>query len=250
VNEVHDEHIFVSWQSQDRDWVETLISHLRDFGFNIWWTDDGVEAGEIWLPKASVKLDTAKFFIPVYSASFFDSKYCMREVTAALKEEARRKEFGYYLPILLRHCKIPSIIGVTNHVDFSDPRRYADALYELAHRIDPALTKSHFAIVLRPREYEWKVWPRHDIEINPTDDILWRTVDGSVVVYTTGRVGTNATGKFGFCQRHRRPVHEDHQYLGMCIQCVLEDDTLRAGWPLRNAMPLVDWGDEDLDIVD
>lgn len=90
------------------------------------------------------------------------------------------------------------------------------------------------------RQYQWIDLRGGDIK-NGVDQLV------DAIRHGPGRFSPGLSGKFGYCKRHKRPVHEDYQNDGLCIQCVQEDIALEAGWPIRDALP-VDWGDGELDM--
>jgi len=131
-------HSFVSWQARDSDWVERLVKDLRCLGADVWWSGESLSPSGLWIPEVSARLESAAFFLPVFTPEFFESTCCWREVQAAVLVEQRRRKFGFILPLLLRKANVPALLAVPPPIDFTNASHYAVGLAELARRIGPA----------------------------------------------------------------------------------------------------------------
>jgi len=173
-------HSFVSWQARDRDWVERLVKDLRRFGAEVWWSGESLSQSGLWIPEVSARLETATYFIPLFTPEFFESMHCWREVQAAVLVEQRRRKFGFILPLLLRQVNLPVLLAIPPPLDFTNASEYAVRLAELARRIGPPAAL-RFSIELNPlsavateaivppeaRQAWTSLYPRHQRFVHP-----------------------------------------------------------------------------------
>jgi len=99
--------IFVTYSHQDEKYLADTsllgyLSGLERDGFEFW-TDQKIQAGELWQESIRRQLDQADVILALVSMAFLNSDYC-RNVEVATAIERRKREGATILPIILSPC--------------------------------------------------------------------------------------------------------------------------------------------------
>ncbi|MCE2696574.1 MAG: GUN4 domain-containing protein [Nostocales cyanobacterium LE14-WE4] len=108
--------VFVSYSTQDREFVGKLVSYLRKQEISVWLDNNNICVGDN-LPEAIRKgLNDANIFLPILSPESVDSEWCKKERDIWLcleieeqriaKQESRTPN-RRTIPIIYRDCEIP-----------------------------------------------------------------------------------------------------------------------------------------------
>lgn len=103
--------IFVSYASENRDRVETLVEAFRSEGLNVWWDVDIPVQAE-WSQEIEKALLSAKAVVVCWTPDAVDSEN--------VREEARRaRKKGLLLQCFLEPCEPPLFFGELQGADLS-----------------------------------------------------------------------------------------------------------------------------------
>jgi hypothetical protein len=106
--------IFISHATEDRDFVRTLVEHLRQKGFETWHQLEMTVGGN-YMSEIDVRLDSCKAGIVVWSRSSVTSEY--------VKAEANRlRERECLVPVYIEDCKPPIVFGLIQGIKCRNPR--------------------------------------------------------------------------------------------------------------------------------
>lgn len=93
--------LFISYSSQNREYVYRLADKLRDEGFDIWIDNDALRAGDEWWDEIVKALNACAGFVVLMTPQAQASKWVKREI--ALADELNKPPF----PILLSGARFP-----------------------------------------------------------------------------------------------------------------------------------------------
>jgi hypothetical protein len=95
--------VFISYCSEDREQVRTLVSALRAEGLDAWWDQD-IPVGGDWADSVAAALEQAKAVVACWSPASVAS--------ANVREEARRaRTRGLLVQTYIRECEAPLFFG-------------------------------------------------------------------------------------------------------------------------------------------
>ena len=75
-------YLFVSYSHKDRDEVVSVIAHLQQLGYHVWF-DDGIDPGTEYAKVIANRLKGASIFVGFLSDHFYQSRYCKGEINYA-----------------------------------------------------------------------------------------------------------------------------------------------------------------------
>jgi len=81
-------YIFISYAHADSDAVMSVVTHMHDRGYRIWY-DEGIEVGSEWPECIASHLTGAQLVIAFISNSYMRSDNCRREMHYALSKRIR-----------------------------------------------------------------------------------------------------------------------------------------------------------------
>jgi len=91
--------IFVSYASEDREWVRKLAAALEENGWSVWW-DRKIIAGQTFDQVIERELEAAKCVVVIWSINSISSEWVKNEASLA-------SELGFLVPIMIEQVKIP-----------------------------------------------------------------------------------------------------------------------------------------------
>ena len=77
-----DKYVFVSYASEDRKYVRSLVHWLRNQGFDVWY-DEGIDVGKEWATVVREQVDNCAVVIVVMTPDSADSRWVDRELERA-----------------------------------------------------------------------------------------------------------------------------------------------------------------------
>ena len=92
--------------SEFRESLESAVRAVTGEPFEIFQDVDGIGLGEHWPGKLEKILDTARFFIPMMTPSYFKSAACRAELERFLKAEEKIGRRDLILPIYYIQCPV------------------------------------------------------------------------------------------------------------------------------------------------
>lgn len=112
--ETYDYDVFISYAHQDKAWViEHVFTPFRNATLpngkklSLFFDTSSLRSGTAWQSKLALAIDGSRFFVPVYSETYFKQPYCRFEIMRALRKWIRAgEESRCVLPIVLGHPKI------------------------------------------------------------------------------------------------------------------------------------------------
>ena len=98
--------VFISYSHRDEGWKNQLLPHIRmleQLGTLTMWDDRQIGVGDAWFEEITEKLNRCAVAIPLVSADFLASRFCLREEVPPLLER-RRRDGMLIVPILMQPC--------------------------------------------------------------------------------------------------------------------------------------------------
>jgi len=121
--------------------------------------------GEEWWERITIAIDSSDNFLFVISPDSMVSKYCLRELAHALKQNKN------VLPIFYRDPKgkIPAELSRLQRVDYRIDRTIKEIVAEIAEFLDenPRWKRYHSQIL--QRAHEWKQYSRQSALLSGED---------------------------------------------------------------------------------
>ena len=89
--------IFISYSRKNKDFVERLVTRLRELNFDVWYDIHNITAARKWRPEIEKAIMECDVFIFVMTEHSLASKVVHEEVSIAIKYEKA------FIPLLLDH---------------------------------------------------------------------------------------------------------------------------------------------------
>lgn len=109
--------VFISHSSQDRDFVHTLVSNLKNLGLSIWVDYAELQVGDSIVTGISNALREADYFMVILSRASIKSRWMTAELNFALMEELSGRGIAI-LPVLIEDCELPPLLKDRVYADF------------------------------------------------------------------------------------------------------------------------------------
>ena len=114
-------HLFISYRSVNRAWVLKLYDILRGLGYQPFLDQYVLAAAAPLASSLSDALRQSQAAVMIWSSSFEDSEWCMREFNALEAKEAAGTGFRYVIA-KVDQAELPDLVLGKIHVDFSSDR--------------------------------------------------------------------------------------------------------------------------------
>jgi hypothetical protein len=108
--------VFVSHAAIDGPIAERLAMGLQAMGYNSWYAEWELKAGDSIVTKIQAALSACDVLIVVLSHRSVASRWVNRELNSVLMAQLGGQQV-LVIPVLIDSCKIPSLIADTLHVD-------------------------------------------------------------------------------------------------------------------------------------
>jgi hypothetical protein len=126
--------VFVSYSSEDRDFADKLVEAISKDQTSIFYDKYNINVGDIIPGKISDAIRNSQFFICMLSPGAIESQWVKAEWSAAIMR-ALSKGDPIIVPLLYKHCEIPSLLSPMKYIDFTDPGKFEDGINQLRDRI-------------------------------------------------------------------------------------------------------------------
>ncbi|MBV9788426.1 MAG: toll/interleukin-1 receptor domain-containing protein [Chloroflexi bacterium] len=110
--------IFISYNHQDRDFVERLANDLRSTGLPVWWDQWEIKVGDSIIQKVSDGISDSAYLLAVLSPHSIRSQWVQREISSALMNQLSIEKNIVILPLLIADCEIPVLLREIKWADF------------------------------------------------------------------------------------------------------------------------------------
>ena len=113
--------IFISYSQRDKEFVDTLAKNLVLLKHNVWMDRWELKVGDSLTEKVENALTESSAVILIVSKNSVDSRWCRRELNAALVREIEEKR-SLILPCRIDKCEMPLFLRDKLYADFgADP---------------------------------------------------------------------------------------------------------------------------------
>lgn len=135
--------IFISHATKDDDFVNKLRDSLRRLSYTTFIDHFDIHAGSHWDEIVEQRLETSKAMIVVLSPDAIDSRNVKAEWR--IFHESNKP----IIPVIVSKCRIPLLLRVLNHVDFTNGTDYETCIQRivasLPHQPDLSVLTAEFA---------------------------------------------------------------------------------------------------------
>ena len=111
--------VFISHSSQDKRFVRTLKSDLKENSLDIWLDEDQLDLGDSLIDKLELALEESSHFLIILSPFSVNSDWVKFELNKALKQKESAL-LNKIIPIQYRKCEIPEELKNLIYADLSD----------------------------------------------------------------------------------------------------------------------------------
>ena len=125
---------FISYSTQDREFVRTLARDLNRRGISIWFDETMLEPGDSIIGAIETGIDRMEYLIVVLSPASVASGWVTEEVRMALHKGIAGKKFGV-IPILRSDCEIPGFLRDKKYVDMRPDADYQTGIEKIVRKI-------------------------------------------------------------------------------------------------------------------
>ncbi len=124
-------HIFISYSKKNREYTQSVVKYLLEYGYDVWIDNDKIEYGANWWEAIVDGINQSAAVIVIMTPESKASEWVVREVFLAIE---------YKKPIfpLLKHGENWELFVATQYVDVSDGRLpNSDLLKRISEYITP-----------------------------------------------------------------------------------------------------------------
>ncbi|PWV56277.1 toll/interleukin-1 receptor domain-containing protein [Chitinophaga sp. S165] len=115
--------VFLSYKSQDNDFVQRLKRDLQLRGIKVWLDKDEIRPGDLFVEALENGLETSKTVVIVITPESVNSGWVRRERARALS--LATSEGVQLIPILFGNVELPGFLADLQYIDFRDLSKYA-----------------------------------------------------------------------------------------------------------------------------
>jgi len=112
-------HLFVCHASEDKPFVEQLVSELDRRAMYAWYDKREIVVGDSIIERINEGLGAADYLVAVLSPRSVAKPWVSREMSSSLMRQLEGKGIRI-LPVLLERCEIPSLLADLKYADFSE----------------------------------------------------------------------------------------------------------------------------------
>lgn len=110
--------IFISYNHEDRPFVERLATDLKKHGLAVWWDAWEIRVGQPIWQKICEGIDSSAYLIAVLSSSSVKSDWVKREIGSASMKQLSAERNIIVLPLLVNDCEVPALLREIKWADF------------------------------------------------------------------------------------------------------------------------------------
>lgn len=109
--------IFISYNYNDRNFVERLASDLKNADFAVWWDEWEIKVGDSIVQKVSEGIKGSAYLGVVLSPHSVQSPWVQREIGAAFIRQLAERKITI-LPLLIADCEVPILLREIKWANF------------------------------------------------------------------------------------------------------------------------------------
>ncbi|HEX5715227.1 MAG TPA: toll/interleukin-1 receptor domain-containing protein [Thermoanaerobaculia bacterium] len=122
--------VFIAYSSEDREFVQQLVTFLESDGINPFWAGGSIQLGEPWPTKIQRVLSEEIPGIVVLSPDAMGSGMVQQEIDVLVQRANR-----LIIPILLRDCEPPAFLVIRHGSDCRDRANWESEFQKIASAI-------------------------------------------------------------------------------------------------------------------
>ncbi|GEM_PF-3984855 len=130
--------IFISYSSQDKEFVSQLVLDLNSADLRVWIDEKEIDAGDSIAQRISEGLSSCDLFFIVLSPSAVKSNWVQRELETAIVREIDDRDV-LIIPLIIATCEIPPLLRPKRYADFRTS--YSSGMTQLFDAINELLDK-------------------------------------------------------------------------------------------------------------
>jgi TIR domain-containing protein len=92
--------LFVSHSTQDNAWCRELVAALKAAGYDIWYDEQGLTGGAVWIETLQREVQARDVFVFVLTPDSWASPWCQEELRLALSTQRT------ILPVMLKQTPV------------------------------------------------------------------------------------------------------------------------------------------------
>lgn len=119
---MHERDVFLSYKSDDHEWVNRLKNALQLRGVRVWLDKDEIRPGDKFVRALESGLETSKSVALIATPQSLSSGWVEDEYSRAIAL-ANQGQLRL-IPVLLRDAKLPGFLSNRQHVDFRDESKF------------------------------------------------------------------------------------------------------------------------------
>jgi formylglycine-generating enzyme required for sulfatase activity len=96
--------LFVSHSTQDNIWCRELVAALKAAGYDIWYDEQGLTGGAVWIETLQREVQTRDVFVFVLTPDSWASSWCQEELRLALSTQRT------ILPVMLKQTPVEGFL--------------------------------------------------------------------------------------------------------------------------------------------
>jgi toxoflavin biosynthesis protein ToxD len=106
--------LFVSHSTQDNAWCRELVTALKAAGYDVWYDEQGLTAGAVWIETLQRELQARDVFVIVLTPEAWASPWVQEEVRLALSTQRT------ILPVMLKATPVAGFLMTRQWVNVAD----------------------------------------------------------------------------------------------------------------------------------
>lgn len=114
--------IFLSYKSEDSDWVKRLKRSLEDRGVFVWLDKDAIRPGDLFAEALEDGIMSSKTVAVIVTPNSVKSKWVQEEYYRALS--LSKSNGTNVVPCILQSTEIPGFLSSRQYLDFTDDTQY------------------------------------------------------------------------------------------------------------------------------
>ncbi|WP_171901415.1 toll/interleukin-1 receptor domain-containing protein [Stappia indica] len=149
--------IFISYNHQDSDFVDTLAANLVRAKHHVWMDRWELNVGDSLTSKIEENLTGSSAILVIISKNSVESAWCKRELNAGLVRELEERQ-TIVMPCVIDDCQLPLFLRDKLYADF---RKDPDKAFSLVDRSLARISNPTLSRVEKPEfftdfAYDWK----------------------------------------------------------------------------------------------
>lgn len=106
--------LFVSHSTQDNAWCRELVSALKAAGYDVWYDEQGLTGGAVWIETLQREVQARDVFVIVLTPESWASPWCQEELRLAISTQRT------ILPVMLKPTPVVGFLMTRQWVSVAD----------------------------------------------------------------------------------------------------------------------------------